>query len=64
MYLSASVIVTLMIPYFLVDTYAPLTSAFDYANLNWAQTIIMIGAVVSLATWYEILVWLTAYLVA
>jgi amino acid transporter len=52
MYLSASVVITLMIPYFLVDTYSPLSSAFDYANMSWAQYIIMVGAVVSLATWY------------
>lgn len=49
-YLGVSVVVTLMIPYFLIDTNAPLPSAFAYVHYDWARYVVSMGAIVSLAT--------------
>ena len=40
-----------MIPYYIINPETPLPQAFDYVGLNWANLIVSIGAIASLATW-------------
>ncbi len=51
-YFGVSVVVTLMIPYYLIDTHAPYPSAFSYVGYDWAKYIVSVGAIVSLSTWF------------
>lgn len=51
-YLGVSIVVTLMIPYYLIDTNAPFPSAFDYVGYDWAKYIVSMGAIISLSTWF------------
>ena len=50
LYCSLSSVLTLMIPYYILDADAPIPHAFNYAQLYWLQYIVSIGAVVSLIT--------------
>ena len=52
-YCSSSIVLTLMIPYYLIDSNVPLPQAFDYVHLNWAKYVASAGAIASLATWYS-----------
>ncbi len=54
-YLGVSIVITLMIPYFLIDTNAPFSSAFAYVEYDWAKYIVSIGAIASLSTWLVVL---------
>jgi hypothetical protein len=41
-----------MIPYYMVNPDTPLPQAFDYVGLgHWANLVVSIGAIASLATW-------------
>lgn len=40
-----------MIPYYIINPDTPLPQAFNYVNLDWANLIVSIGAIASLATW-------------
>lgn len=51
LYCSLSSVLTLMIPYYIVDSDTPLPHAFEYVGLNWAKYFVSIGAVMSLSTW-------------
>lgn len=50
MYCSLSSVITLVIPYYLLDPDTPLPSVFEYANIYWAKVIVSIGAVGALIT--------------
>lgn len=50
-YCSTSIVLTLMIPYYMVNPETPLPQAFDYVRLDWANLFVSIGAIASLATW-------------
>ena len=50
-YLCVSVVVSLMIPYYLIHIEAPFPSAFSYVGYDWAKYIVSIGAIISLSTW-------------
>ena len=52
LYCGLSGVLTLMIPYYLINPSTPLPSAFQYAQLNWATYVVSAGAVASLSTWY------------
>lgn len=39
-----------MIPYYLIDSNAPLPEAFRMVGWNWARWIVAIGAICSLST--------------
>nr|XP_039248317.1 high affinity cationic amino acid transporter 1-like [Styela clava] len=49
-YLLISSTLTLMQPYFLLDTDAPLPYAFEYVGLEWAKIPVSIGAICALST--------------
>jgi amino acid transporter len=49
-YVGVSAVVTLMVPYALLDPLAPLSSAFASHGANWAKYVISIGAVCGLST--------------
>jgi amino acid transporter len=51
LYCGLSGVLTLMIPYYLINPNTPLPSAFQYAQLNWATYVVSAGAVASLSTW-------------
>lgn len=50
-YSSVSAILTLMIPYYVLDVETPITQAFEFVGFNWAKYIVSIGAIASLASW-------------
>jgi hypothetical protein len=41
-----------MIPYYQMDVDVPFIQAFENVGLNWATSIVSIGAIISLATWF------------
>ncbi len=49
-YMSVSAVLTLMIPYYILDPDIPMPQAFDYVGYNWAKNIVTIGAIISLVT--------------
>lgn len=49
-YISSSIVLTLMIPYYIISPEIPLPQAFDYVGLSWAKYIISAGAIASLVT--------------
>ena len=51
LYCSTSTILTLMIPYYLIEVNAPIPSAFAYVHFEWAKTLISVGAIASLVAW-------------
>lgn len=51
LYCLTSSVLTLMIPYYLIDTNAPIPGAFDYVNIVWAKNIITVGAIASIIAW-------------
>ena len=50
LYCGISIVITLMIPYYIIDPDTPLPHAFDYVNLNWAKNFVSFGAILSLST--------------
>jgi hypothetical protein len=40
-----------MLPYYLIDPEIPIPQAFEYVGLNWAKTLVSVGAIASLITW-------------
>lgn len=49
-YMAVAAVVTLMVPYALIDTTAPLSQAFAAHGATWAKYIIAVGAVCGLST--------------
>jgi len=49
-YLGVSASLTLMMPYFLFDHEIPITAAFKYSGLAWAEIPVTIGAICALST--------------
>jgi len=49
-YISVSAILTLMIPYYMLDVNVPLSQAFDYVGFYWMKYILNVGAIASLIT--------------
>ena len=50
-YISVSTVLSLMMPYYALDSNNPFTMAFNYVGLNWATYVVNVGAIISLATW-------------
>ncbi len=53
-YIGVSGVLTLMIPYFIIDSDTPMPSAFNYAGLGWVSHIVTVGALISISTWFVI----------
>ena len=51
LYCGLSTVLTLMVPYYLLDPITPIPQAFSYVELYWAKHIVSIGAIISLLTW-------------
>lgn len=49
-YSSVSAVLTLMIPYYILDVNTPITQAFEYVGFSWAKYVVSIGAIASLAS--------------
>jgi amino acid transporter len=49
-YCGVSAVLSLMIPYFLIDENAPMPEAFRYVGWTWARYLVAIGAICSLST--------------
>lgn len=49
-YSGVSAVLSLMLPYYMVNANAPLPQAFQYVGWNWARYIVAIGAICSLST--------------
>jgi amino acid transporter len=52
LYCGLAAVLTLMIPYYLLDADAALAHAFEYAGMDWAKYLVTTGAALTLATWY------------
>jgi cationic amino acid transporter 2 len=53
-YCGVSAVLSLMIPYFMIDPNAPMPEAFRLVGWNWARYLVAIGAICSLSTRYII----------
>ena len=49
-YCGVSAVLSLMIPYFMIDADAPMPEAFRFVGWNWARYLVAIGAICSLST--------------
>ncbi|CAF0949667.1 unnamed protein product, partial [Brachionus calyciflorus] len=50
LYCGISVVITLMVPYFIIDPDTPLPHAFEYVHYEWAKYFVSFGAILSLCT--------------
>ena len=48
-YLSMTSVLTLVQPYYMIDSSSPFTFAFEYVNMAWLKYIVSISAILSLA---------------
>jgi amino acid transporter len=51
-YFGVSIVLTLIMPYYMLDIYTPLPQAFEYAGLAWAKYIITIGSILAILAWF------------
>ncbi len=49
-YCGVSSVLSLMLPYFLIDDLAPMPEAFRYIGSDWARYLVAVGAICSLST--------------
>ena len=47
-FLSLTTVLSLMMPYYLIDTAVPFPAAFSYNNLDWAKYFISFGIITSI----------------
>jgi len=52
LYSGLSAVLSLMVPYYLLNPVTPFPYAFSYVKLNWASNLISIAAILSLLTWF------------
>jgi amino acid transporter len=52
LYSGLSAVLSLMVPYYLLNPVTPFPFAFTYVKLNWASNLISIAAILSLLTWF------------
>lgn len=51
-YCGVSAVLSLMVPYYLVNPNAPMPEAFRYVGWDWARYLVAVGAICSLSTRY------------
>ncbi len=51
-YCGVSAVLSLMVPYYLVNPNAPMPEAFRYVGWDWARYFVAVGAICSLSTRY------------
>lgn len=51
LYCGLSIVLTFMVPFYMMNIETPLPFAFDYVNLDWCKYIATVGAIISLSTW-------------
>ncbi len=51
LYCGLAGVLSLMLPYYMVDADTPLPQAFKYVHLDWATVLVSIAAIISLITW-------------
>lgn len=49
-YCGVSAVLSLMVPYYMIDENAPMPEAFRFVGWNWARYLVAIGAICSLST--------------
>ena len=49
-YCVTSIVLTMMIPYYIINPDIPIPQAFEYVGMGWARYFVSIGAIASLAT--------------
>jgi hypothetical protein len=52
-----------MLPYYLIDAKIPIPQAYEYVGMHWAQTLVSVGAIASLITWYFLFIFFTVLLI-
>jgi amino acid transporter len=52
-YCGVSAVLSLMIPYYMINENSPLPSAFELVGWEWARYIVAVGAVCSLSSRYS-----------
>ena len=50
-YFAMSAVVTLMMPYCLINAGTPLPYAFVYVGFGWAKYIVAVGGLISIVAW-------------
>ena len=53
-YCGVSAVLSLMVPYFMIDENSPLPEAFRYNGWNWAGYVVAIGAICSLTSRFDL----------
>jgi len=51
LYCGLAGVLSLMVPYYIVDANTPLPQAFKHVHLDWATYVVSIAAIISLITW-------------
>lgn len=51
LYCGLAGVLSLMVPYYIVDADTPLPQAFKYVHLDWATYVVSVAAIISLMTW-------------
>ena len=50
-YICVSIVITLVIPYYMLDVTSPFVSAYDYVGFYALKTVVTVGAIISITTW-------------
>ena len=50
-YISVALVMSLMVPYYILDINYPFKTLFTYLNMTWAYYVVSAGAILSLTTW-------------
>jgi amino acid transporter len=51
LYISLSLELTLMVPYYAVDLAVPYSQAFAAVHISWASVVVSVGETATLVTW-------------
>ncbi len=51
-YFGLSIVLTLMMPYCLIDLYNPIPVAFKYVGFGWATYVVTVGSLLAIFSWF------------